>query len=75
MYSRKVEALTTCNSQGFGIEQSQQGNIDMNIVAKSDLNFQGIHLQPVENMAETWLTASQIGYALQYADDKAVQRI
>lgn len=47
----------------------------MSIVAKSDLNFQGIHLQPVENIDETWLTASQIGYALQYADDKAVQRI
>ncbi|QMM94962.1 Bro-N domain-containing protein [Citrobacter freundii] len=47
----------------------------MNIVAKSDLNFQGIHLQPVENIDGTWLTASQIGYALQYADDKAVQRI
>ena len=39
----------------------------MSIVAKSDLNFQGIHLQPVENIDETWLTASQIGYALQYA--------
>ncbi|WP_279047201.1 BRO-N domain-containing protein [Cedecea davisae] len=47
----------------------------MNSVTKSDLNFQGIHLQPVEGRAETWLTASQIGYALQYADDKAVQRI
>ncbi|MGV6478758.1 BRO-N domain-containing protein [Pantoea agglomerans] len=47
----------------------------MNIVAKSDLDFQGIHLQPITNNAEIWLTASQIGYALQYADDKAVQRI
>lgn len=75
LLSNNVEAPTTCDSQGFGIEQSKQGNIDMDIVAKSDLNFQGIHLQPIDNMAETWLTASQIGYALQYSDDKAVQRI
>ncbi|MEN0580868.1 BRO family protein [Phytobacter palmae] len=47
----------------------------MNIVAKTGLNFQGIHLQPIANLADTWLTASQIGFALQYADDKAVQRI
>ncbi|WEA06950.1 Bro-N domain-containing protein [Pantoea dispersa] len=47
----------------------------MNIIAKSNLNFQGIQLQPVAGIADTWLTAAQIGYALQYADDKAVQRI
>jgi prophage antirepressor-like protein len=69
------KAPTTCDSRGFLSNKSSVGNIDMNIIAKSDLNFQGIHLQPVENIDGTWLTASQIGYALQYADDKAVQRI
>ncbi|NQS80539.1 Bro-N domain-containing protein [Pantoea agglomerans] len=48
---------------------------NMNIVAKSDLNFHGIQLQPVANLDGVWLTASQIGFALEYADDKAVQRI
>ncbi|MDU4243557.1 MAG: BRO family protein [Bifidobacterium longum] len=47
----------------------------MNIVAKPDLNFHGLYLQPVENLEGIWLTANQIGYALQYADDKSVQRI
>ena len=47
----------------------------MNIVAKTDLNFHGIQLQPVANLDGVWLTASQIGFALDYADDKAVQRI
>lgn len=46
----------------------------MNIVAKTDLNFHGVILSPVTEVPGTWLTASQIGYALQYADDKAVQR-
>jgi len=47
----------------------------MNILANNELNFHGVILTPVSNAPGTWLTASQIGYALQYADDKAVQRI
>lgn len=47
----------------------------MNSVTKVELNFHGISLQPVSDMSGIWLTANQIGYALQYADDKAVQRI
>lgn len=47
----------------------------MNSVTKAELNFHGISLQPVSDISGIWLTANQIGYALQYADDKAVQRI
>lgn len=47
----------------------------MNIVTKTELNFHGISLLPVPDINGIWLTANQIGYALQYADDKAVQRI
>lgn len=75
MGSKNNEARKCVNTNRASIENNRVGNIDMNIVAKTDLNFQGIQLQPVANIAETWLTASQIGYALQYADDKAVQRI
>lgn len=42
---------------------------------KTELNFHGISLQPVPDLEGTWLTSNQIGYALQYADDKAVHRI
>lgn len=42
---------------------------------KTELNFHGINLQPVPDLEDTWLTSNQIGYALQYADDKAVHRI
>lgn len=47
----------------------------MNSVTKEELNFHGISLQPVPDIDGIWLTANQIGYALQYAGDKAVQRI
>lgn len=75
MYSHKGETPQCANTNGASIENNRVGNIDMNIVAKSDLNFHGIQLQPVANLEGVWLTASQIGFALQYADDKAVQRI
>lgn len=75
MRFKNNETPTTCDSRGSLSNKSSEGNIDMHIVAKTDLNFQGIHLQPIANIADTWLTATQIGFALQYADDKAVQRI
>lgn len=75
MDSKNSEARKCANTNRASIENNRVGNIDMNIVAKSDLNFHGIQLQPVANLDGIWLTASQIGFALDYADDKAVQRI
>lgn len=72
---KKSEARMCANTNRASIDNNRVGNIDMNIVAKSDLNFHGIQLQPVANLDGVWLTASQIGFALEYADDKAVQRI
>lgn len=72
---RNDEAPTTCDSKGSLSKKSGKGNIDMNIVAKTDLNFHGLCLQPVQNLDGIWLTANQIGCALEYADEKAVQRI
>lgn len=75
MVSKNGEARQCANTNRASNVSNHCEKTNMSIVAKSDLNFQGIHLQPVESIANTWLTASQIGYALQYADDKAVQRI
>lgn len=75
VFSKESEARKCANTKRASIENNRVGNIDMNIVAKSDLNFHGIQLQPVANLDGVWLTASQIGFALEYADDKAVQRI
>lgn len=47
----------------------------MNIVAKSDLNFHGIQLQPVANLNDVWLTSSDIAKALGYASQKSVSTI
>ncbi len=47
----------------------------MNIVAKSDLNFQGKALIPVSGITGTWLTSSDLARALQYANSRAVTMI
>ncbi|EDL5735628.1 hypothetical protein CWG78_24060 [Salmonella enterica subsp. enterica serovar Halle] len=48
---------------------------NMNIVAKSDLNFQGKALVPVSNITGTWLTSSDLANALQYSNSRAVTMI
>lgn len=63
------------NTNRVSIENIRVGNIDMNSLTKTELNFHGISLLPVPDLDGIWLTANQIGYALKYADDKAVQRI
>lgn len=75
MVSKNSEARKCVNTNRASIEESIAGKIDMNSVMKSELNFHGIILTPVSELSGIWLTASQIGYALKYADDKAVQRI
>ncbi|HFS0157513.1 TPA: Bro-N domain-containing protein [Enterobacter hormaechei] len=47
----------------------------MNIVAKSDLNFQGKALVPVSNITGIWLTSSDLAKALLYSNSRAVTMI
>ncbi|QMR77951.1 Bro-N domain-containing protein [Enterobacter sp. RHBSTW-00175] len=47
----------------------------MNIVAKSDLNFQGKAIVPVAGMSGIWLTSAEIAAALQYKSAKSVTNL
>lgn len=47
----------------------------MNIVAKSDLNFQGKAIVPVSGMSGIWLTSAEIAAALQYKSAKSVTNL
>ncbi|WP_250147486.1 BRO-N domain-containing protein [Escherichia coli] len=69
------EALTTCDSQGLLSNKSSEGNIDMNIVQNNDLTFHNTTFSYMEMAGQVWLTAAEVGQALEYADDKSVQRI
>ncbi|MBT1833540.1 Bro-N domain-containing protein [Enterobacter cloacae] len=69
------EAPTTCDSQGLLSNISSEGNIDMNIVAKSDLNFHGVMLNPVENVTGVWLTSADVAKALGYKSTKSISNL
>lgn len=75
MVVKSSEAQKCANTLGFLSNKSREGNIDMNSVTKTELNFQGVSFQTISDIDGIWLSANQIGFALQYADDKAVQRI
>lgn len=47
----------------------------MNIVAKSDLNFQGKALVPVSNITGIWLTSSDLAKALNYKSSKSITNL
>lgn len=69
------ETRQCANTSRVSIEKSSAGKIDMRSLTKQQLNFHGIIITPVMDLPDIWITATQLGYALQYADDKAVQRI
>lgn len=60
---------------GASIENNREGNIDMNIVAKSDFNFHGVTLNPVENVTGVWLTSADIAKALGYKSTKSISNL
>lgn len=47
----------------------------MNIVAKSDFNFHGVTLNPVENVTGVWLTSADIAKAIGYKSTKSISNL
>lgn len=74
MVSKNSEAPLAATF-GASIENNREGNIDMNIVARSDLNFQGKAIVPVAGMTGIWLTSAEIANALQYKSAKSVTNL
>lgn len=72
MVAKNSEAQKCANTLGLLSKKSREGNIDMNIVAKSDFNFKGKALVPVANISGTWLTSSDLAKALEYSNSRAV---
>ena len=73
--NKNVEAQKCANTLGLLSNKSREGNIDMNSVHNNELTFQNINFAYMEMAGQIWLTASEVGQALEYADDKAIHRI
>lgn len=75
MVVKNSEAQKCANTLGLLSNKSAKGNIDMNILAKSDMNFQGKAIVPVSGMSGIWLTSAEIANALQYKSAKSVTNL
>lgn len=69
------EARKRANTNRASIENIHAGNIDMNIVQNKELTFHNTNFAYMEMSGQIWLTASEVGEALGYADDKAIHRL
>lgn len=75
MYSKNGEAQQCANTNGASFVSNPCEKTNMNIIGKTDFNFQGIQLQPVTNRNDVWLTSADIAKALGYASSKSVSTI
>lgn len=75
MDSKNSEARECANTNRASIENNLAGNIDMNIVAKTEMNFHGINLTPVPDMSGVWLTSADVAKALHYNSTKSVTNL
>ena len=75
MRGENSEAPTATNNQGFVLSATLSESTDMKSIANNQLTFHNTKFNAVQDNGQVWLTSSELGKALQYSDDKAVQRI
>lgn len=75
MCSKNSEAPTALTVEASNLPVNLQEKTNMNIVHNNELTFQNINFSYMEMAGQIWLTASEVGQALEYADDKAIHRI
>lgn len=69
------ETPQCANTNGVSCVSNPYEKTNMNIVAKSDLNFQGKALVPVSNITGIWLTSSDLAKALNYKSSKSITNL
>ncbi|WLD34075.1 P22AR C-terminal domain-containing protein [Enterobacter cloacae subsp. cloacae] len=74
-FNKNSEARECANTSRASIENNRVGNIDMNIVAKSDYNFQGFAFNPVTEGGSIWFTSTELAKALGYKKNDAISQI
>ena len=75
MVVKNSEAQKCANTLGLLSNKSGKENIDMNIVAKSDYNFQGFAFNPVTEGGAIWFTSTELAKALGYKKTDAISQI
>lgn len=69
----EAPAALTVGASNLSVNLCEKTN--MNIVAKSEMNFHGVTLAPVSDMNGIWLTSSDVAKALHYGNTKSVTNL
>ena len=75
MVSKNGETRQCANTNRASVPVTVCKETNMNIIAKSDFNFQGNALVPVANLTGVWLTSADIAQALQYKNAKSITNL
>lgn len=69
----EAPAASTVGASNLPVNICEKTN--MNIVAKSNLNFHGMNLVPVQNVNGIWLTSADVAKALGYKSTKSISNL
>lgn len=75
MSSKNNEAQQCVNTNRASMSETACKETNMNIVAKSDYNFHGVSLSPVDNVPGIWLTSTDVAKALGYKNTKSITNL
>lgn len=75
MASKNSEAQKCVNTNRASVSETVCKETNMNIVAKSDLNFHGMNLIPVDSVPGIWLTSTDVAKALGYKSTKSITNL
>lgn len=75
MVSKNSEAPTALTVRASNLPVNLCEKTNMNIVAKTDMNFHGVNLTPVSDMGGIWLTSADVAKALGYKSTKSISNL
>lgn len=75
MATNKGEASKCVNTNEASSVRNLKRVTNMKSIANNQLTFHNTKFNAVQDNGQVWLTSTELGAALQYSDDKAVQRI
>lgn len=73
--SKNSEAQQCANTNRASMSETVCKETNMNMVAKSDYNFHGVSLSPVDKVPGIWLTSTDVAKALGYKNTKSITNL
>ena len=75
MVSKNNETRQCANTNRVSMSETVCKETNMNIVSKSEFNFKGVQLSPVNDMNSVWFTSADLAAALKYKSTKSITNL